>query len=210
MKKTITTIIFLLLTMCGYSQNIEKQIKTVDVSISLVGFGGDYVTNSSGIQAGIEFRLKNNLSMQCDVRYIFGVSKINGYGQIIVNTDKLKGFAVNTEVKKYIGQKRNELIGGYIGGQAILLYTNAYQENHQIQKTKIGLYAVVGWKYIAQSGFLFETSTGLGVQLITSISDDNIPVGYYESEEFPWNKQYDAGTSVFPDLSWNVRIGWRF
>lgn len=172
--------------------------------------GGDYVTNSMGIQAGAEFRLKNDLGLQCDLRYIFDMDRQKEYGQLYVDVDDVVGFAISTEVKKYVRQYKNELKEGYFGGQALLLHTVAYQDDHQIKRTKIGLYAIIGWKYIAKSGFLFETMAGFGPQLIISNSDDNVPDGYYQSTEFPWPKQYDSGTSLFPDFTWNVRIGWRF
>ncbi len=210
MKKPIIIFSLLFLTICGYAQDTIESRKCVAISISLAGFGGDYVSNSMGIQAGVEFRLKNNLSMQCDLRYIFEVGMSTGYGQLNVDVDDLNGIAINTEVKKYIWRNTNEMKGGYIGAQGIILHTIALQDNHQINRTKIGLSAIIGWKYIAKSGFLFETNAGLGVQLIISNSDDNVPVGYYQSKEFPWSKQYDSGTSLLPDLTWNVRIGWCF
>ncbi len=210
MKKIIATVIILVSILTASSQDTIKLKRFIDISISAIGFGGDFVTNSSGVQAGIEFRLKNNLSMQCDLRYIFDIVKIHGYGQLNVNVDDLWGIAINTEIKRYLAQSKNELSGGYVGGQTLLIYTESYQADNKINRTKIGLYATIGWKYIANSGFLFETMAGLGAQVISSyysLNQSDINSGY---NEFPWSKPYESGTYLYPDVSWNVRIGWRF
>jgi len=210
MRKTIIIITFLLVTLYGWAQDTTNSKKFVDVSISLAGFGGDFVTNSTGIQLGAEFRLRNNVSMQCDLRYIFDVDSQKGWGQLIVDVDDLVGFAVNTEIKKYIRQNKNELKGGYYGGQALMMYTEAFQGANKIKRTKVGLYATLGWKYIAKSGFLFESMLGLGAQLISSNSSINTTDISSYSDEFPWSKPYESGTNLYPDLTWNVRLGWRF
>lgn len=189
------------------AQDTVLQKKFIDVSVSLSGFGGDYVTNSMGVQAGVEFRLKKNVAMQCDLRYIFDLPGLRGSGYFIINVDNLVGFAINTEVKVYQRQFRNELRGGYLGGQAFFEYTNASLHETQVNRNKIGIYGIVGWKYIGNKGFLFETSGGIGMQLISSYSTNKT---YYISNEFPWSKSYDSGTNLYPDLTWNVRIGWRF
>lgn len=210
MKKLSTILLSLFIAVAGVTQDSIVTAKHLDISISAVGFGGDYVTNSSGIQAGVEFKLSNYLGLQCDMRYIFDVTMTTNYAQFHVNVDKLKGVALNTELKRYLGQFKDEYRGGYIAGQIIAMYTNSHQGDKEINRIKIGLYSTVGYKYIAKSGFLFETSFGLGPQIIISNSTDIIPTGYYKEEEFPWSNSYDSGTSILPDLSWNIRFGWRF
>ena len=209
MQKPIAIFALLLILMQAFAQDTTVQKKFVDVSISLAGLGGDYITNSLGIQAGIEFRLKNNVGMQCDLRYIFNIPRYKG-GSLYVDVDELSGFAVNTEFKVYLRQFKNELRGGYVGGQLLFLYTVGFQEEYRISRNKTGLYGIVGWKYISKSGFLFETSAGIGAQLISSNSTNSPPDGYFHSTEFPWSKPYDSGTYICPDFIWNIRIGWRF
>ncbi len=193
-----------------YAQDTTVQKKFVDVSISLAGLGGDYVTNSVGIQAGVEFRLKNNVGMQCDLRYIFDDQNPSKKGYFVIGVDDLLGFAVNTEIKAYIQQFGNELKGGYFGGQIHYMYSMASQDEYQVIRNKIRVCGNVGWKYIAKSGFLFETSAGVGVQLISSYSTNKPSGNSSTSFEFPWSKPYDSGAYFYPDLSLNVRIGWRF
>lgn len=208
MQKPIIIITFLLLIMHGFAQDTATQKKFVDVSISLAGLGGDYVTNSMGVQAGVEFRLKNNVSMQCDLRYIFDVD--NNKSFFTINVDDLVGFSVNAEVKKYLWQYSNELRGGYIGWKFSLMHTTASIDEYQVKRIKAGLYSIIGWKYIDKSGFLFEATCGIGVQLISSYSTIHISDIYSHSYEFPWSKPYDSGTNLYPDLTLNAKIGWRF
>ncbi len=207
MHKQFAIFTLLLLFMSTCAQNNTFQKKFVDVSLSMAGVEGDRVTNSMGIQAGIEFRLKNNVGMQCDLRYIFDVPRLRGNGYFIIHVDNLTGFAIHTDVKIYLRQSGDQLTGGYFGGQVLYQYTISSLQDNRVNRTKADLYGITGWKYLGNTGFLFEVSAGIGMQLISSYSSGK---NYSVSNEFPWSKPYGSGTNIYPDLTWNIRIGWRF
>ncbi|PJB58439.1 MAG: hypothetical protein CO098_08645 [Bacteroidetes bacterium CG_4_9_14_3_um_filter_41_19] len=208
MKKQIVVICCIFFTGYGYAQDIQTPKKIFDVSISLEGFGGDYVTNSMGVQAGVDFRINKQTSMQCDARYIFDVPSLKGY--YVNNVDNLQGLAVGNEIKFYAWKFRDELQGGYYGSKLIFMYTEASRSEYTVKRGKVGAYGILGWKYIDKSGFLFEASGGVGIQLISSYSSGKNYPREYQSTEFPWSKKYDSGTSLLPDITANIRIGWRF
>jgi len=210
MKKTLVIFTLLLLSMYSCAQDTAVQNQVFDVSISIVGFGGDWVTNSMGVQAGVDFRLKNNVSMQCDFRYIFDVRNKLKNRYLIVSVDDLAGLAVDTDIKIYVKKFKNELRGMFFGGRLLFLFTKSSLDEYQVKRSKLGLYGIIGWKYISKSGFLFEATTGPGIQVISSNSTHITSNIFTRSYEFPWSKPYDYGTYFYPDLSMNIRIGWRF
>lgn len=210
MKKTIVIFTLLIISMYSFAQDTAVQKQIFDVSISCVWFGGDWVTNSMGAQAGVDFRLKNNVSMQCDFRYIFDVQNKLKNRYLFVSVDNLAGLAVDTDIKIYVQKFKNELRGGFFGGRLLYLFTKSSLDEYQVKRSKLGLYGIIGWKYIGKSGFLFETTAGPGVQLISSNSTKITSNIYTRSYEFPWSKPYDSGIYCYPDISMNIRIGWRF
>jgi len=208
MKLALNTILLLLVFSLN-AQTIDKKRKIIDLSISFAGFGGDYITNSSGIQAEGEIEINSSIGVQCGVRYIYDISKYNSGGYFIVNVDDLKGFLVDIEIKKYNSSLKNNIQGGYFGGRTAYLFTYSTRDNYQIRRYKAGVYGIIGWKYVAVSGFLFEVSAGLGLQIIDSHSNKNNDVDYYIPVEFPWPKPYDEGTGFYPDFTCDVKLGWR-
>jgi hypothetical protein len=208
MKEQIVVICCIFFIGYGCAQEIQTQKKIFDVSISLEGFGGDYVTNSMGVQAGVDFRISKKTSMQWDARYIFDVPGLKSY--YLNNVDKLQGLAIGNTLKYYAWKFGDKLQGGYYGSKLFIIYTEASRYGYTVKRGRIGAYAILGWKYIDKSGFLFEASGGMGIQLISSKSTGDLYQSYYQSTEFPWSKEYNSGTSFFPDITVNIRVGWRF
>ena len=208
--KLILNIILLLFVWSSNAQNINNKKRITDLSISFSGFGGDYITNSSGIQMGMELGVGRHTSIQCDLRYIFNVPNQRNNGYFIINVDKMNGFLIGLGIKEYASKLKNELRGGYVGGKVTYLYTDSFRDNYSVYRHKTGLYGIIGWKYITNHGFLFEVNTGVGIQVIIS-RNSNIDsnTDYYFPVEFPWSKPYVEGKGFYPDFTCNLKIGWR-
>ncbi len=209
MKLVLNTILlFLVISLCA--QNNKEKKRILDLSFSFSGLGGDYVTNSMGIQLDAEVGISSNLGLQCGVRYIFDTPKHKNNGFFTINVDNLTGFLIDLELKKYTTSLlKDYLKGGYLGSKIVYLFTKTYRDNYQTIRHKTGLYGIIGWKHIASSGFLCEAYTGIGMQIIFSRSNNNPNKNYYIPIEFPWSKPYSEGIGCYPDITCNFRIGWR-
>lgn len=209
MKKAFILLSLLVCIHPCFTQDSLPQKCILDASVSLGALGGDWVTNSMGIQLGVDFRLKKNWSLQADIRYIFDLSRSNTLYKFHIDVIDLWGVALNSELKVYIQPEKEHLKGAYIGVRAIGMYTESSLDARDVYRSKTGLCAVAGWKYISRNGFLFEPSAGIGAQIISSHSSDITAVNDEEPKEYLWPKTYGSGSSFYPDFFINMRIGWR-
>ncbi|GEM_PF-6193269 len=68
-----------------------------------------------------------------------------------------------------------------------------------------------GYQCIKKYGLVIDYSVGLGVQYISSKSTEQTGYEVINNErDFPWRKQFDTGSGIYPHLCYQLKLGWMF
>jgi hypothetical protein len=190
--------------------------KTKVIKYGLAGLAGDWVTNSMGIQFGLEIELDKNKSFEQDLMYIFGVDD-NG-SNLYVYVENIYGFKTNSELRFYMDKDPAfPLNGFYLAPAFVFQYTRAERSqtvdsgeknNYDVNRYFTALNIKFGFQTPIWKNFLFDMLVGGGIQYIHSRSINKEPEN--ASEKFYFNTEYDSGSGwvIGPALSLN--LGYRF
>jgi len=218
-KKVIVLIliIFPFYVLCQNEPDKEsKSVKIIKFDIS--SLMGDGVTNSSGIQLGIESELKDNLSFEQDLMYIFKFDR-NYSGFFDIDVENIYGLKSVSELryylKKYIEPKLTDV---YLAPNLIFQYTNAlrkqYDENHipnsyHVNRFVFALHGKIGLQFILYKNLILDIAAGFGTRYISSNSIGE-KYDYIDESEYPYGKLYNTGSKWFPSMTGSFRIGYKF
>lgn len=170
---------------------------------------GDCITRSYSAGLGLEKQLKKNYSMYAGARYVFtDKNDMLNKKQITLDAEKVNGFAVDAEMRKYLANERSAMSGAYLSANLKSIYTQAEYQQSKVNRISTGLYLNIGWQEIFDSGIAFDIAIGLGVKYVTSNHDTNdtrYRVAYHMMDG--GNKPYHKGASVFPFANLNLNLG---
>jgi hypothetical protein len=178
---------------------------------------GDGVTNSIGIQLGLEYKLKNQIGIQQDIMYIFLFSHKN-QNFFTINVNNINGIRSITELRFYLNKENQHLEGIYIAPQLIYQYTKAIRtqslvnqdvNEYCIKRNVIAFHGKLGWQLVNKCRFILDVSCGVGLRYIASFNSGKIP-DHSIDYEFPYSKDYDSGSKIFPSFIMALNIGWMF
>ncbi|MBI9039439.1 MAG: hypothetical protein JEY97_15000 [Bacteroidales bacterium] len=197
------------------SDKEHKSIKIIKYDIT--SLMGDGVTNSSGIQVGIELELKDNFSFEQDLMYIFGLDK-NDIGYFEIDVENVYGLKSVSELRYYLKHGiEPKLTGVYLAPNLILQYTNALRkqldENHisnsyHVNRFVFALHGKLGIQFVLYKNLFLDISAGFGIRYISSNSfgEKN---DYISEYEYPYNKTYNTGSNWFPSITGGFRLGYK-
>jgi uncharacterized protein YxeA len=218
--KNILVLLFVICSFFVFGQNqsdIEnKPVKIIKFDIS--SLMGDQVTNSSGIQLGLEIELKDNLSFEQDLMYIFKYDR--SYKRYFeITCENINGIKSVSELRYYfkkdIDPKFTDI---YMAPNLILQYTNAIREendeygtpnNYQVNRFVFALHGKIGLQFALYKNLYLDISTGLGVRNISSNAIGKKSNNNNE-HEFLYGKLYDNGSEWFISLTGSFRLGFKF
>lgn len=108
---------------------------------------------------------------------------------------------------------REETILDYIDNNP---YPNTFHYKHNIYTVDRNVYSLnikLGYQCIKKCGLVIDYAVGLGGQFISSSSKNRMGTDndYPNSDiDFPWNKLFDKGSGLYPNIIYQLRLGWGF
>jgi hypothetical protein len=192
--------------------------KAIYLKYDFASIVGDGVTNSCGVQLGLEFEMNDNIGFEQDLMYIFTADwQNNGYYEIEV--EKVNGLKSITELRFYRYSKDNrKLKGPYVAPNLIFQYTEATREakdeNHAVYSYNVGrfvfaLHGKFGYQSKLYRKIYFDLACGPGIRYISSKSQ-NKKISYSTTYEFPYSKDYDTGSEWFLSINFSFKIAYKF
>jgi hypothetical protein len=175
---------------------------------------GDQITPSVGVQIGVECKLKENMSIEQDLMYIFHcANSIPSFATIEV--EEVFGIKSITELRFYRNNndKIEDLLGLYFCPNLICQYTKAMRKNentdspnYYVHRYVLALHAKIGYQTKIFRNCVLDFATGFGARYISSQSTSKIVPIYNTEYEYPYSKPYDSGASFFPSLTFSIRV----
>ena len=102
--------------------------------------------------------------------------------------------------------EREEVVVDYIANNpfpnTVYNKKNVYLVNREV----FGLNIKLGYQCIKNAGLTVDFGIGIGVQYISSVSKNKL--GDDSAKDYPWNKLFDTGQGFYPNLSYQLKIGW--
>jgi len=183
------------------------------------------------IQAGVEFPLKNNLSLYSEIGIRYRKGIYDNADTIFTGSG---GFKAKVELRHYITNEwRSWLEGTYWA--ANIFYTNSshntsmvyYKGNDSttrigddfaVKKTVIGLNALRGWQNSYGKRFMVDAYIGVGIRF-RIIDHSHLEYDrkvdrldgarHFNVNEMRHQTDTRNGLSVAPNLTFGIRLGWR-
>jgi len=101
---------------------------------------------------------------------------------------------------------RQETVVDYIDNNPFPNSTHYKQNIYLVDRNVYGLNIKFGYQCIKKCGLTVDYSVGLGGQYISSDSSNKL--GTNNDKDLPWNKLFDSGTGFYPNIIYQVRLGW--
>ncbi len=209
-----------------YPANIFSQNELVTetkpdkiIKFDIVGLMGDGVTNSSGIQLGVEMELKKSFSFEQDLMYIFKFDSDNP-PFFETEVENILGLKSVSEFRYYFKKDIDpKLTDVYIAPGLILQYTTASRKqsdklqntnNYIVNRFVFAFHGKLGIQFELYKNLLLDISAGLGIRYVSSNSSGEKD-GYIYGPEYVYGKKYNSGSQwQFPSMTGSFRIGYRF
>lgn len=193
----------------------RKSVKIIKFEIS--GLMGDGVTNSSGIQLGIESELKDNFSFEQDLMYIFKFDR-NNSGFLEIDVENIYGLKSVSELRYYLKKDiEPKLTDVYLATNLILQYTNALRKqkdenyipnSYHVNRFVFALHGKIGLQFVLYKNLIIDISAGFGIRYISSNSIGE-KYDYIDECEYPYGKLYNTGSKWFPSMTGGFRLGYK-
>lgn len=114
-------------------------------------------------------------------------------------------FAVQS-IYQWTATDRQETVVDFIDNNPLPNSTHYKQNRYTVNRTVYGIGMKFGYQCIKKCGLTVDYSVGLGGQYISSSSSNKL--GTNINNDIPWKKLFDSGTGFYPDLIYQVRLGW--
>jgi hypothetical protein len=215
--KTIKSLNFFMLMLFAiytYGQDTLKNNKRefiISTNIPQI-FCGDYVTSSISIPLGIEFKINDKFGFHQDIAYIIQERPDNsGLVPSPHASNNLKGFRLDSELKKYLNNKKN-FSGFYLSTAFFYQYTkdlHAYA-SETTYRNVLALHEKFGWEIVGPYGDFFDVALGIGIRYETSktIAQGNLSVfNQYVTFFYMYSKPYQYGNKLFFSVNGTLRLG---
>ncbi len=206
-------ILLLFCTSLEYSQSDNFRNDYI-LKFSMLDLFTGFQYQSSTIQFGVEKGISSDMSIYTEVGYLFHLYKKPDL--LIINFKNSSGFAIETEVRKYIGEEKSKFIGQYFSIDFLYRYVDGKdeqwvsdnrKEGYSIFRNEGAIHIKYGYQNISLAGFVSDFSIGLGLRNISSKTDSKYPLSMLEYE-FPYNKPFETGSRTFISATAAIRIGW--
>lgn len=188
-----------------------KNRKSVYASFGLIKSYGQ-----SGGWFSVSSRRTQGLKIQVEGRHYFNRHKIvepaillfwphifQYKSQALPNTGYY--FAVHSSCQ-WTATDRQETVVDYIDNNPFPNSTHYKQNIYTVERNVYGLNLKFGYQCIKKCGLTVDYSVGLGGQYISSSSGNKL--GTNKDNDIPWKKLFDSGTGFYPDIIYQVRLGW--
>ena len=87
------------------------------------------------------------------------------------------------------------------------LTSNVYDVSRNVYSANLKF----GYQCIKKYGLAIDYSIGFGAQYISSSSSGKIGDTSVNNErDFPWRKQFDSGSGIYPHICYQLKFGWHF
>jgi len=192
--------------------------KTIYFKYDFTSLAGDGVTNSSGVQMGVEFEINDNLGFEQDLMYIITANWPNNES-FEIDVEKIYGLKSITELRFYRNSKDfQKLTGQYIASNLVFQYTDATLEekdenhndyNYNVSRFVFALHGKFGYQSKLYRKIYFDLACGPGIRYISSKSQ-NKKITYSTTYEFPYSKKYDTGSKWFLSANFSFKIAYKF
>jgi len=198
------------------AQSGPEKSKSYLIKYDLISLLGDQVTNSMGIQIGSEIFLTANGSLEADVMIIFPCSSC-GKPYTSIKTEKTNGFTLSAAYRYYFYSGVKPSSGFHIGPQALYQYTvselsetydDGIPNSYHVYRNMGCLHAMTGYQICIAGPLYFDPVIGLGLRYISSYNRGKKGEGSGQFE-FPYNKDFETGSKLFPSVTINLKIGFK-
>ncbi len=234
--KTIIIASFLMVfSALSFSQNSDT-IKTcpIIISTSLFDYLPTYNLPTSNLNLGTEIYLCNRNSIYFNCGLIIPSGHAGFTAPVTISTN---GFKLQFETKHFLNKYKLFEPAILVFWPHIFQYksqtfqnTGYYYSIHTtFQKTVTDrkgdnncIYNVdrvfcrldfkFGYQCIKRYGLTIDCSFGAGIKYLTSNSRNYIQGSSWPNsdKDFPWNKLFDKGSGLYPDIVYQLRLGWEF
>jgi hypothetical protein len=176
---------------------------------------GDFITNSFSTGFSFEKEIKKTYSTHIGARYIFTDKSDDIFDKkwMVINVAKVNGFALDTELRKYLEKDRSEMSGSYLSINIKAIYTKAKYQGLVVNRFSTGSYINIGWQEIFDSGIVLDIAIGGGLRYVNSnnaiIDSNNIGGSTYHFFD-GGKKPYHTGSAFFPFINLNFSLGYNF
>lgn len=101
---------------------------------------------------------------------------------------------------------RQETVVDFIDNNPVPNSTHYKQNVYTVNRNVYGLGMKFGYQCIKKCGLTVDYSVGFGGQYISSNSGNKL--GTNQNNDIPWKKLFDSGAGLYPDIIYQVRLGW--
>lgn len=191
--------------------------------------------NSGNFNVGTELYLKNRYSIYANIGAIRSYGESTGWFPIL--KEKTNGIKIQIEGKRFLNrhkifepaillfwphiiQYKSQNLpnsGYYVAINSFYQTTTTKKQDFAqystVDRSVSGLNVRLGYQCIKRRGLTIDYAVGVGIQYIDSHSNNLINSDSYwfdTQKDFPWNKQFSKGSGIFPDITYQIRIGWGF
>ncbi|OFY70016.1 MAG: hypothetical protein A3G23_01165 [Bacteroidetes bacterium RIFCSPLOWO2_12_FULL_37_12] len=231
MTKTLTTIAIVFLTilsLSAYTQTVDTlSLKPLIITSSVLDYIPINNLNTGNFNIGMEFYLKNRKSFYINIGLIKSYGKSGGLFN--VSSKSTIGFKTEVEVRHYfnkhkifepaillfqphIFQYESQTLqntGYYFAINSFYQWTATERQGiniYTVNRNVNGITIIFGYQCIKKYGLVVDYCVGLGGQYIYSNVSDKLAIN--NDKDFPWNKYFDKGAGLYPNLIYQVRLGW--
>ncbi|MGD0711359.1 MAG: hypothetical protein ABR968_09275 [Bacteroidales bacterium] len=238
MKRLIkypTTIILGMYSVITFSQVHDTlSFKRLNITTTLTDYFPLNNLNTINVNIGSEIYLTKNKSLAANI----GVIRSLGQSGFLVTSLNTHGIKFQVDFKHFLNKhkiieptillfwlhifqyKSQTLLnsGYYWAFHACYQNTKTDREEslnniYSVDRTVYKLNAKIGYECIKKCGLTIDYSVGLGVQRINSTSTNSIQTDNSwpsNEKDFPWNKLFDKGVGIYPNLVYQFKLGWSF
>ena len=188
--------------------------KGIIMKYDLISLLGDQVTNSMGVQLGVEFSAGKNKSLEVDLMYIFPCASCSR-PYTSIHTEKVNGIQLSGEYRFYLFSGEKPFSGFHLGPQVLWqhtlagmheTYNNGVNNDYEVFRDLFTTHAMAGYQFRIVGPLHFDPALGLGLRYISSRNEGKKGEGSGQ-HEFPYDKDYESGAKWFPSITINLKIG---
>ena len=212
--KTIRIFLSTFIFLFSISAVGQQKTKPLILKYDLMSLLGDKVTNSMGIQLGLEKFISSSISLSVDAMYIFPCSCC-GKPYTGITTESTKGVSASTGARYYSSKKADTPEGLYFGPLFSFLHTRSEMweasdvsgENlYMVYRDLFSAHVMAGYQLRITGPLYFDPSIGLGTRFISSRNDNKVGTDSGQ-HEYLYDKDFESGSKWFPSLNISIKIG---
>lgn len=213
MKRTYI-ILLALLSINMIQVNAQSNKMDLFLKYDLVSLLGDQVTNSMGVQLGMEIFHKESRSIAVDAMFIFPCRSCqNPYTRI--STESTFGFMISGEYRYYLLNGNHSPGGFHLGPQILYQHTKSemretyeggIENQYQVYRDLMAAHVMAGYQLRITGPLYFNPAVGIGIRFVSS-RNQNKKGSDSGQHEYPYDKDFESGSKLFPGININIKLG---